>query len=566
MPDAEALLADLDDEQRAAVLALHGPVCILAGAGTGKTRTITRRIAYGVATGVYRPDRVMALTFTARAAGELRTRLHELGAPVQSRTFHATALAQLNHFWPLVVGGGFPTVVTTKARLLGQAAERLRIKADTATLRDVAAEIEWRKVSRLSIEQYGTEVMTQRKVPGTLTAEQLIDLHRGYETAKDEQRSIDFEDVLLAAAGMIESEPRVANQVREQYRFFVVDEYQDVSPLQQELLDLWLGERNDLCVVGDASQTIYSFAGASSRFLLDFSTRYRGAQSVRLEHNFRSAAPVLAAANALMRGQAGALSLVAAPDAVRPEDSAAPAVTISGHASDVSEAHEVARSVAQEIAAGRRPEQIAILFRINAQAQLLESALDAAGVPSQVRGMQRFFELREVQDAMLLLRGAALSITDEPLFKTVSDVLRGLGWSQNPPDARGALRDRWESLNAIMALAEEVPGQSLRGFVDELFRRKAGQHAPTMSAVTLASLHSAKGLEWESVHIVGLSEGLLPISFAVTAEQIDEERRLLYVGVTRARRALSLSWSGSIQRSPRKPSRFLAELTPTTAR
>ncbi|AYG02524.1 ATP-dependent helicase [Gryllotalpicola protaetiae] len=549
------LLAGLDAEQRVAAEALLGPVCILAGAGTGKTRAITHRIAYGVATGAYAPNRVMALTFTNRAAAELRGRLRQLGAGgVQARTFHAAALAQLNHFWPVVAGGRAPELLPGKARLLGQAAQLLKLKLDTATLRDAAAEIEYRKVSGLGIEAYAK---AGRPAPGNLKPEQLADLMAGYETLKDERKQIDFEDVLLATAGMIESEPTVAMQVREQYRFFVVDEYQDVSPLQQQLLELWLGDRRDLCVVGDASQTIYTFAGASSGFLLGFERRWEDATVVRLEQNYRSTAPVVAAANELMRGRQGSLVLHAA----QPEPAPTPAV--AGHPTDASEAAAVAASITASIAAGTAPESIAVLYRFNVQSQALEAALTQAGVPYRVHGAQRFFDLPEVKQAVLSLRAASVTVSGEPLFKSVSDVLRSLGWSQSPPEGAGAVRDRWESLNALMTLADQAaPGTSFRRFTDELLERQASQHEPTVRAVTLATLHSAKGLEWDEVHIIGLAEGLVPISYATTFEQVDEERRLLYVGITRARRRLRLSWAetGTGRAAARQPSRFLAEL------
>jgi DNA helicase-2/ATP-dependent DNA helicase PcrA len=554
--EAHDLLSGLDDQQRVAAEALLGPVCLLAGAGTGKTRAITHRIAYGVASGVYPPGRVMALTFTNRSAGELRGRLRALGASgVAARTFHASALSQLNFFWPQVIGGTMPRLLDSKARMLAHAAENLKIKLDTATLRDAAAEIEWRKTSRLSIEQYAG---TGRVVPGNLTAERMVDLQRAYEDVKDQRRQIDFEDVLLATAGMIESEPRVAQQVREQYRFFVVDEYQDVSPLQHDLLMLWLGDRNDLCVVGDASQTIYSFAGASPEYLLGFAAENQDAVVVRLEQNYRSTPAIIDTANRLMKGRPGALSLEPASRLAGPEPS------ITGYDNDFAEARAVAAAIADEIRAGAAPESIAVLYRINAQSQAIETTLSDAGVASVVRGSTRFFDQREVKEALMLLRGATVTTAVEPLFKTVSDVLRSIGWSQDPPETRGAVRDRWESLNALMRLAEEAPsGSTLKQFVDVLFERQSGQHEPTLSAVTLASLHSAKGLEWDSVYLVGLSEGLVPISYAKTALAVDEERRLLYVGVTRARKRLSLSWSasqGSGRSGPRQPSQFLAEL------
>ncbi|MDQ1550801.1 MAG: ATP-dependent helicase UvrD/PcrA [Actinomycetota bacterium] len=546
----EGLLASLDEQQRQAAEALLGPVVLLAGAGTGKTRAITHRIAYGVATGVYSPSRVMALTFTARSAGELRSRLRALGAGgVAARTFHASALSQLGFFWPQVVGGSAPKLLESKGRVIGHAAESLRLKLDTVTLRDTAAEIEWRKLSRMSLDQYAA---AKRPLPPSLTLEKVVDLQRAYETVKDERKQFDFEDVLLVTAGMIESEPRVAQQVREQYRFFVVDEYQDVSPLQQELLSQWLGERNDLCVVGDASQTIYTFAGATPDYLLGFTSLYEDATVVRLEQNYRSTPAIVDAANRVMHGRAGALELHAVPGAP-----AGPAPAVSAFADDRAEARAIASAIRADIEGGAPPESIAILYRINVQSAVLEAALGDAGVPSLIRGSTRFFDQKEVKEALMLLKGASVNTRPEPLFQTVSDVLRSLGWTQDAPEVRGAVRDRWESLNALMGLADEAPADTtLKEFVAELGERQAGQHEPTMSAVTLATLHSAKGLEWDSVYIAGASEGLLPIGYARTEQAVEEERRLFYVGITRARRKLRLSWAGP----NREPSRFLADL------
>lgn len=558
MTTAESLLDGLDDEQRVAADSLLGPMCLLAGAGTGKTRAITHRIAYGVATGVYAPGRVMALTFTSRAAAELRARLRSLGATgVAARTFHASALSQLGFFWPQIIGGTMPRILESKGRLLGQAAESLKLKVDTPTLRDLAAEIEWRKVSSLTLEQYAG-IVESRPIPALLDGEKMLALQAAYESVKDDRRQLDFEDVLLATAGMIEQEPRVAQQVREQYRFFVVDEYQDVSPLQQSLLELWLGDRQDLCVVGDASQTIYSFAGASADYLLGFPTRYREATVVRLEQNYRSTPSIVQAANKLMKGRPGALVLHAAQ---HPSTRIEP--TVDAYGTDATEARGVANRIAEQIAGGVAPQDIAVLYRINVQSAALEAALTDVGVSFQLRGGPRFFELQEVKQALMMLKGAVVGATREPVFKTVSDVLRSLGWTQDAPESRGAVRDRWESLNAIMGLAEASPeGTTLRGFVDELFERSASQHEPTMAAVTLATLHSAKGLEWDTVFIVGLSEGFVPITYAKTPEAIDEERRLLYVGITRARRVLRLSWAsaGNGRGGARRASRFLTEL------
>ena len=552
---APDVLAGLDDEQRLAAQTLLGPVVLLAGAGTGKTRAITHRIAHGVQSGVYSPGRVMALSFTNRAAAEVRGRLRALGVPgIQSRTFHSAALAQLSHFWPEIAGGALPRLIEGKARLIAHAAESLKLRLDTASLRDLAAEIEWRKVSGLTIEQYEASV-ADRALPPSISASAAVGLHRAYERLKDERRQLDFEDVLLACAGMIESEPRVAQQVRAQYRFFVVDEYQDVSPAQQRLLDLWLGDRNDVCVVGDASQTIYSFAGARPDYLLGFARRYPDAAVIRLENNYRSTPAIVDTANRLMRSRAGALDLrsSSADDGPKP--------TFDGFANDTVEARAVAARIAEQIAAGAAPHDIAVLYRMNVQAAAIENALADAGVNTVVRGGVRFFDQPDVKRALLMLKGSMIVENQDPLFKTVSDVLRSLGWTQDPPESRGAVRERWESLNAIMALAESQPaGTDLASFVADIHDRAASHHEPTMAAVTLATLHSAKGLEWHTVHLVGVSEGLVPISYATTDAALDEERRLLYVGITRARRHLHVTWSRSSQRGERAPSRFLAEL------
>ncbi|MBN9606460.1 MAG: ATP-dependent helicase [Actinomycetales bacterium] len=555
---ADELLYGLDDEQRRAAQALLGPVAILAGAGTGKTRAITHRIAYGVATGAYDPERVLALTFTARAAGELRVRLRGLGAGgVAARTFHAAALAQLGYFWPRLTGSPAPALLGAKASLLGQAAESLRLRAGPGTLRDVAGEIEWRKVSRLSLEEYA-ERAAARPVEG-LSVDQSLELQRRYEQLKDERKRLDFEDVLLVTAGMIAAEPAVAEEVRSRYRIFTVDEYQDVSALQQELLELWLGPRTDLCVVGDASQTIFSFAGATDAYLLGFATRYPEAEVIRLERNYRSTGGVLTLANSLMRGRAGALELYAAEG---PASGRRPAAPIA-YNDDAAEARGVAASIATQISQGTPPAQIAVLARVAAQTVAIEQALAELGIGARQLGGARFFELEAVTRAMLELRSLARETPTARLYDTVADVARRAGWTLEPPPAGGSRRERWEALTALVELADAAAeGMTLPEFVAELADREAAQHEPPLHAVTLSTLHGAKGLEWDSVHLIGLAEGVLPIGYARTPAEIDEERRLLYVGLTRARRRLSLSWArAGLRGRPRDPSRFLTELS-----
>ncbi|MCI1020192.1 ATP-dependent helicase [Microbacterium sp. C5A9] len=551
-------LEALDERQREAASVLRGPVAVLAGAGTGKTRVITHRIAHGVDTGAYSPSRVMAVTFTAKAAGELRGRLRALGVEgVAARTFHAAALAQLNFFWPTLAGSPAPSIIDNKVRMLGQAADAMRMRPSTATLRDIASEIEWRKVSMLSIDQHAA---LGRAVTG-IDQTQLVELQQRYEALKDERHQLDFEDVLLACAGMLEAEPRVAASVHEQYRHFTVDEFQDVSPLQNRLLELWLGDRRDICVVGDASQTIYSFAGAEQRFLLEFERRHPDATVVRLETNYRSQAPILEAANALMHDRPGALELVPARETFNAE-----APTVTAYDSEHDEAAGIATAVSARIEAGASPADIAVLYRAHAQSAVLQQALAAEGIATSVLGGTRFFAMPEVRQAILALRAAAVAPTEHGFLPGVQRVLRELGLTEEPPAAGGAQRDGWEARRAILRLAEEAgPDENLRSFSDALMARAKDQHEPTMRTVTLSTLHAAKGLEWPHVHLAGWAEGALPISYATSFEAIDEERRLAYVGVTRAARTLALSWSRSAGRGDRAPSRFLAEIG-TTAR
>jgi DNA helicase II / ATP-dependent DNA helicase PcrA len=559
---SDRALDGLDAQQLEAVTALRGPVVVLAGAGTGKTRVITHRIAHGVDTGAYSPSRVMAVTFTAKAAGEMRGRLRALGVDgVSARTFHAAALAQLNFFWPTVAGDSAPSIVDNKVRLLAHAADTMGIDPDTATLRDVASQIEWRKVSMLSIDQYAA---ARPAGVGRLEVSRVVELQRAYEKLKDSRRQLDFEDVLLACAGMLEAEPRVAAAVHEQYRHFTVDEFQDVSPLQHRLLELWLGDRRDLCVVGDASQTVYSFAGADARYLLEFASRHEDARLIRLETNYRSDAAILAVANALMRGRAGALELVSASEPAGGRHAAADFPsgghpTIAGYDDDVAEARGVAASVGARIGAGADPGQIAVLYRAHSQSAELIRALADLGIAASVLGGKRFFDLPEVRQSIMELRAASVAPIDTSFVDTVRDILRTRGLTDDPPQAGGALRDAWEARAAILRLAEEAPpGTTLRGFTDELQARAKVQHEPALRTVTLATLHAAKGLEWEHVYMLGVAEGLLPISYASTFEQIDEERRLTYVGITRAARTLSMSWSTGAR--DRLRSRFAQEI------
>ncbi|TDC65141.1 ATP-dependent DNA helicase UvrD2 [Streptomyces hainanensis] len=582
-PDsADAVLDGLDPEQREVATTLHGPVCVLAGAGTGKTRAITHRIAYGVLAGVFQPATVLAVTFTQRAAGEMRGRLRQLGAGgVQARTFHSAALRQLQYFWPKAVGGEVPRVEERKIQLVAEAAARNRVRLERAELREVTGEIEWAKLTQTIPEEYPAALAKAGREVSADPA-QISRIYGTYERLKRDRGVIDFEDVLLLTVGILTDRHDIAETVRRQYQHFVVDEYQDVSPLQQRLLQLWLGERDNLCVVGDASQTIYSFTGATPEHLLNFRLSHPEATVVKLVRDYRSTPQVVHLANGLLaqakgRAAENRLELVSQ----RP---AGPEPVFAEHPDEPAEAEATAKRIRQLLApteeggGGVPASEIAVLFRINAQSEIYEQALSDAGIPYQVRGAERFFERPEIRQAGLALRGASRAAGNDPALTEAADeglgaqvgaVLATTGWTPTPPAGSGAVRQRWDSLSSLVRLAEEFararPGATLRDFVAELDERAAAQHIPTVEGVTLASLHTAKGLEWDAVFLVGLTDGMLPITHAKTPEQVEEERRLLYVGVTRARRDLTMSWA--LSRSPggrasRRPSRFLDGLRP----
>jgi DNA helicase-2/ATP-dependent DNA helicase PcrA len=556
--DPDDLLAELDAEQREVARATRGPVCVLAGAGTGKTRAITYRIAYAVATGVMRPANVLALTFTVRAAGELRGRLHALEAvapgsgiaAVRASTFHSAALRQLVHFWPRVIGGRPPQLVESKMSLVREAARGLRIRVDGASMSEAVTEIEWAKVCQLHPDSYLPAAAGAGRSPA-LGAEVVTKLYAAYEEIRRERQLIDFESVLELTAGILFTEPAAAREVRDAFRYFVVDEYQDVNPLQKLLLDAWLGDRSDLCVVGDPRQTIYSFTGATPAYLRSFALDYPDATMVKLVRDYRSTPQVVHIANQLMRGARRGRVNGDTADLVS-QRPAGPEASIEEYPDEGTEAAGLASRARLLIALGVPARQIAILVRINAHTERFEHALSEAGVAFTVRGGDRFYDRPEVKQALVLLRGAARAATDGADATDVPDSLPGavrhvLGLAPVAPASRGAAREKWESLTAIVALAEEMaaghPEATIADFAAEIAQRAEYGHAPVADAVTIATMHAAKGLEWTAVLIPSLVEGVMPIVHARTPEAIEEERRLLYVAVTRAQEHLVLSWA-----------------------
>jgi DNA helicase-2/ATP-dependent DNA helicase PcrA len=450
------------------------------------------------------------------------------------------------------------------------------LQLSTDDVRDVAGEIEWAKASLISPEQYPDAVAAAgRDIP--LDAAKVAAVYAAYESLKsrgDDVAMLDFDDLLLHTAAAIEDDAAIAEEFRDRYRCFVVDEYQDVTPLQQRVLSAWLGDRDDLTVVGDANQTIYSFTGASPRYLLDFSRRFPEATVVRLERDYRSTPQVVSLANrviAAARGRvAGSkLHLVGQRDP-------GPVPTFREHPDEVAEAAAVSASISRLVESGTPPAEIAVLYRINAQSEVYEEALTEAGIAYQVRGGEGFFSRQEIRQALLVLQRAANRGADGEgtLPEVVRGLLEPLGLTAEPPTGTRA-RERWEALSALAELVDEEvahrPQLDLPDLLAELRTRADARHPPVVQGVTLASLHAAKGLEWDAVFVVGLTDGTLPISHALThgaeSEAVEEERRLLYVGITRARMHLALSWSLSRNpggRQTRKPSRFLNGLSPQT--
>jgi DNA helicase-2/ATP-dependent DNA helicase PcrA len=542
--DNAQILAELDHDQLAVVTAIKGPVCVIAGAGTGKTRVITNRIAYAINAGVTDPTKVLALTFTAKAAGEMRARLRVLGiSNAAARTFHSAALKQLLYFWPYAFGGQFPSLLTTKSGFISQAITRaeVAIPAQVNALREIASEIEWAKVLEISPEDYQERAIESSrlvKLPNSKTQGEnlsmIAQVYEAYESLKKQERTLDFEDVLLLTVGMLEEDRGVRERVRDQYRYFTVDEYQDVSPLQQRLLNLWLGNREELCVVGDAAQTIYSFAGATSNFLLNFQNRFPNAQVFRLSRGYRSTPEIINSANRILR-QANLISDHGIELQSANEHGDKPMV--NGFNTSADEISYVVDEVAKEIAKGTDSSEIAILARTNAQLDQVKSALNNLKIASQIKSGERFFDRVDVRDAMRVIRSASVLPSEiGDWYADLVSVLRPFGEA--------------DYVTAFLRLAKSIQengGTNMRAFLREIEDRAEQNNPPTLPGITLATLHAAKGLEWNHLFLIGVSDGVLPMG-----NDLNEERRLFYVGVTRAKQRIQITYAG-------KPSVFLAQ-------
>jgi DNA helicase II / ATP-dependent DNA helicase PcrA len=549
-------------------VATSGPVAILAGAGTGKTRVSSHRAAYAIATGVVAAHEVLVVTFTDKAAAEMADRLRRLGQPgVTARTFHAHALSQLRHFWPgRHEGSPPPAILESKLPIVTRIARSLPGGYRFTPARDLASEVEWAKNRRIAPSAYLAEATAAGRtapIPLELMGRAFAD----YERAKARAGRIDFEDMLGATIDLLEGDAAAAALVRARKRWFSVDEYQDTNPLQERLLELWAGSSRDVCVVGDEDQTIYSFTGASSRYLQDFARNHPGTTVVALTENYRSSPEILALANRLIAGPGRRPALVATRPSGPPPSSA-------GYADADAELAGLVRGIRTRLGEGTDPAEVAVLVRINAQLAPIEAALTTAGIAYVVRG-GRFYErpdvraaIRAIERAGITASGPGLAVAVEALFASA------FGFDPGSRPTGSEERERAAALEVLLAITRELPGggpgtasaATAADLLAELARRDAGERAGTAGGLTLSTIHRAKGLEWDAVFLPGLEEGNLPIGQASgDAEAVAEERRLLYVALTRARRFLAVSWAARRdgpggREGSRRPLRFLAEI------
>ena len=550
---SEKFLAELDEEQRAAASAIRGPVVIIAGAGTGKTRTITHRIAHAIDSGVTEPSRTLALTFTARAAAELRLRLATLGFPgVQAHTFHSSAWRQLQFFWNEAIGGKPFKILGQKSDALAAALLATGRSKNGVNIRDIATEIEWAKGQEIAPEDYLRDTQERFRVaPQSLSFAEVAEVYRAYDALKQESEQLDFEDIILLLVGILEEQNSIIDRVRSQYRYFTVDEYQDVSPLQQRLLNLWLGNRKEICVVGDPDQSIFSFAGSSNEYLLDFTKRYPEAEVLRLNRNYRSTSQIVNVANKIMDREL--ISVRGSGDVN---------VRLSAHGNEGVESEKLTERIIALIKSGVDSREIAVLFRRNDQLHDYAAQLIEAGIPVNIvgynQGQRPFFYDGKIKEAIRLIRGAAIAqdtaLDGIDLTGQVIGVLSATGW--HPTRSSGA-DPRLRLIEFVAEFQERIPQATLRDLINEFDERERSNVEPEVIGVVLSSIHAAKGLEWNHVFIPRLKEGVLPISYAMNSDELmAEERRLFYVAVTRARDSLSLSYAGG------DSSRFLS-LLPT---
>lgn len=587
--DPESPLVGLNEAQRQAAAATTGPVAIHAGAGTGKTRVVVHRVAYAVATGAVAPNHVLLVTFTDKAAGEMRERVATLGVPgVAAMTFHAAARRQLNYLWPQVHGTPAPATLADPWPLIAPMTRRLPGGFRFTPTKDVIDAIGWLRSQRIDpheAEKAAASADRSLPLPGDLLAE----LMSSYELEKQRCNLIDFHDMIEWTTELLRDNPTVREQVHERYRWFSVDEFQDTSPAQNDLLGMWLGSRRDICVVGDEDQTIYSFTGATSSYLTSFRETHSDATILRLAENYRSTPQILTLANRLLAAP-GSTS-----DKLRPTRADGAAPQVKEFADATAELDWIVAQIRQLLDEGASGSTIAILTRLNADLAPFESALTRAGIPHKVRG-KRFFDRTEIRQAGKLLRRVPAEVHGADLMASLEGLLIDqVGYSVDDEPRSGQARERQVSLATWLQIVSDVsraPESTKKDLADkdpteedrmatgstelspqqiaaELDRRATAEATEQEDGVELATLHRAKGLEWQAVFLPGVEEGRIPVAQAKTNETIAEEKRLLYVGITRAQQQLFISWASKRNSAhggtTRKRSRFLNTLQPRVA-
>ena len=566
------LLTQLNPEQQAAAEAATGPVVIHAGAGTGKTRVITYRAAYAAQTGAMDPAKALMLTFTRKAAEEMRTRLGALGATrIQAATFHAAARRQLDYFWPQIHGERLQVLDNAWA-IVSPMVRRLPGHYKFTPTQDVIDAISWAQTRRIDPARLqGAAAEAGRTLP--LPEDLLRRVVSDYQVTKRRRQVVDFDDMVILMTDLLRENPTVAQQVHDRYQWFCIDEYQDTNPANDELLREWLGTGDDVCVVGDTEQTIYSFAGASQRYLLDFATAWPDAQVFQLSQNYRCTPQILALANRLTESSTPLVAVEPAGGWESETSRASPAPVLRELPNSEAELTALVDQVKAWLALGIAPSEIAVLVRLNADLVPIEAALATADIPYRVKG-SAFYERATVRKALRILSTKPAPDDDAiaPWFE--QHLTKSFGFDPEAEPTTNQAREEQAILQALVDLVRELGKQYQsqeerpvgEAIAAELARRSEQEQAGT--GVELATLHRAKGLEWDAVFLPMLEEGRLPVSqSAKRPELVAEERRLLYVGITRARRHLVLTWAqersgGGKASGPRRPSRFLAELDP----
>jgi DNA helicase-2/ATP-dependent DNA helicase PcrA len=552
VPDAtpDRILAGCDDAQVEAITTPAAPLLVVAAAGAGKTRVLTRRIAWRVVVGGIAPERALALTFTRKAAHELRTRLSGIGlsSPVPAGTFHAVALSELRRR-ALDTGRAMPVVADDPLRLLDPIAPRApgERRARREVLRRYATEIAWAKARRLTPEAYPRSARAVGRSPA-LDLEEIAEVYTRYEITKRKKRVLDVDDLLERLTEEIANDPDFAAASRWRFSHLFVDELQDANPAQLALLDSWIGPGEDVFAVGDARQSIYGWNGADPEALERFAATRPGTRTIALTTNYRSTQAVVAAAAAVL----GAEEIRAA----RTDEGPVP--TVLSYPDGASEATGVAQAIALLRQSGLDLSDFAVLARTNRQLEEVANACTAAGIALHVTSARPFLERPTVSR---LLRPIARSFDPGSFTDWIRSLQRraiatdaGEGAPTHPSgeDDEALLLEFAEEYGALdPAPTGDGFLRFLRESADDLSRGSGS------SGVDLLTFHRAKGLEWTAVFVIGLEDGYVPLAHASTAAQRAEEQRLLYVAMTRAREILVCSWAmtrtmrdRSVDRSP----------------